>query len=170
MNSSFSKQTPVSRRLSEVFVDIPPSPLTQSQRKPGPHVLKGNLNMRTPSQVYVEIPASPLSISRKISSHAFLNKDSQKENTPLHTSHARVTSASKLSQSASSSIRKRKMSLSEAVADKNVSAKKPKLDCTIAANKKEKPVVDDSVKYPNGVVYCHQCNRKCDAQGQSLLC
>jgi hypothetical protein len=60
------------------------------------------------------------------------------------------------------------MSHSEQPAEKSGSAKKPKLDKSAPANKndkKEKPVVDDSAKYPNGIVYCHQCGRKCDSKG-----
>jgi hypothetical protein len=133
-------------------------------------------------QVYVEIPPSPFHSSRinELSSPAHVQpfaSGNLKENTPLHPTHGTMTQ-----QIAAAASHKRKLS------DRDISTpmimpntKKPKLATSSGANTADNrklaktsatvgiiPTANASTDYPNGFIYCHQCGKKRDTEGECI--
>ena len=130
------------------------------------------------NKAYVQVPFSPLTSTRSrgsVTASHVLHSSKLKENTPL-----RPLSLSMQQQSSSSTLTSAKRKLSDRDAPSQV------LDGVIISSKKIRMSMDgsasNSIKYrrtqtlaylnnaseefPNGFVYCHQCNKKRDAAGR----
>ncbi|KAF9227409.1 hypothetical protein BS17DRAFT_800432 [Gyrodon lividus] len=122
----------------------------------------GKSSLRRSSQVYVEIPPSPLHNSRNPYKHVSSTTASHKEN-------ALLRSCSSTSQMVPSTIsgpssHKRKLDVDSIAGmpdqplTKKPKATQPNLDGMSQVNK----LANATNEYPNGFVYCHQCNKKRD--------
>jgi len=131
------------------------------------------------NRAYVEIPPSRLTIHRRVTVSALHNVQSnneQKENTPLKPfslpmSHFDASSASlkrKLLDREPSSLalegiilppKKAKLSTLSSGAPLNVKQ--------VTMNEPAKKI---SEEFPDGFVYCHQCNKKRDLNGEHYDC
>lgn len=172
------------RRFSQVYVEIPPSPLHRfrlsSKSRPG---------SATPSILHVSTTHTP--------NH---NNNNRKENTPLRLPFNNMfqvptttTTTFSLNNSSTTGSRKRKLSESTSTnmaltstssnTDTDTAAsKKRKLDKpvdkprpTAAAKSRAKakddgllPAINATEEFPNGFFYCHQCAKKRDSAGRSI--
>ncbi|KIJ61330.1 hypothetical protein HYDPIDRAFT_189618 [Hydnomerulius pinastri MD-312] len=122
-------------------------------------------SLRRLSQVYVEIPQSPLHKSRNVSKHSphvSTTTASRKENALLHASSSQMIT----NTISASSPHKRKLDVdTTAEMSDQPSTKKHKAPQPKPSGKPEiKKLANASEEYPNGFVYCHQCNRKRDVE------
>lgn len=140
-SSTTPLQNPVIRRFSQVYVEIPPSPLHKSR------IVSGT---------------SPL--------HVYTHSSNRKENAPLQSGsmvQASVASSPnrkrKLSEShtnmagtegTASSVKKAKVSINGKGVDK------PKTTKAKTGTQNQPQQVSE--EFPNGWFYCHQCNKKRD--------
>lgn len=145
------------------------SPAMSSTPKSHPAVQRLN-------NAYVQVPISPLTSTRNraLSTSAHVAPSSKlKENTPLRPSLLAMQQHS----SASVSF-KRKLSErdgpSQILDGVIISTKKSKLSIDASAPLKSRQTEfstlpnNASEEFPNGFVYCHQCNKKRDATGKYL--
>jgi len=115
--------------------------------------------VRRPSVVFVEIPPSPFHTARKAAKHPHMSSTSTgcKEN-----ALSRLQSSQIISSTASTTANSHKRKLD---AEGNQSStKKPK-----AQTRPVDDLEDIGDEYPNGFVYCHQCDMKRDVAGESHL-
>lgn len=153
-----------------LFSIHPPSPAMSSTPQSHPSVQRLN-------KAYVQLPASPHSLSTHLarSTPAHVVASSKlKENTPLRPSLFAMPQ-----HVSSSTSLKRKLSdrdtPSQVMDGVVLSSKKSRLSMDASTSLKARqaepqiPLSNATEEFPNGWVYCHQCNKKRDVTGRSRV-
>jgi hypothetical protein len=135
-----------------------------------------HLSAQRVNRAYVEVPPSPLTRYSRVAEHNLLSNNEQKENTPL-----KLSSHPMSHFDASSTSLKRKLLDHEpsslALEGIILPPKKSKLSSVplgaplnIKQVTMNEPAKNISEEFPNGSVYCHQCNKKRDYNGEYYDC
>jgi hypothetical protein len=126
------------------------------------------------NRAYVEVPPSPLTFYRRVAGsaqHVVPSNNEQKENTPLKPSLLMSHS-----DASSTSVKRKLMDLESSsfvLEGLILPQKKSKLSfvpngapLTVKQVIMNDPAKNVSEEFPNGFVYCHQCNKRRDLNGE----
>ena len=153
-----------------VFCLSPSSPAMSSTPISHPAVQRLN-------NAYVQVPVSPLTSSRNrvLSTSTHVAPSSKlKENTPLRPSLFAMQQHSSASASLKRKITDRD-GPSQILDGVIISTKKSKLSIDVSTPLKSRQTEFSTIlnnaseEFPNGFVYCHQCNKKRDATGKHFV-
>jgi hypothetical protein len=129
------------------------------------------------NRAYVEVPPSPLTIHRRVTVsglHNVQSNNEQKENTPLKPFSLPMSHSDAPSTSLKRKLLDREPSslILESIILPPKKARLSSFSSGAPLNIKQvtmnEPAKNISEEFPNGFVYCHQCNKRRDLNGEHL--